>query len=204
MKHPSSREFYSYWNDKRGAARAPDRSEIEPGAVRGLLGDIFVLSYDATDGYPFRVAGTRVCALLGCDLKDRGFSTLFAAESRREIEDIITVVAEETLAAVAGITATAQAGSPAGLWRARRRPGPAGSVEAPGPWSGPCEGWASSTGWVIGRPRAAARMASTAPEEYPKTEALPPAATMSASRSSISRSTAYGKVSLLVPRPRRS
>ena len=115
MKHPSNREFYTYWNDKRGAARAPDRSEIEPGAVRGLLGDIFVLSYDATDGYPFRVAGTRVCALLGCDLKDRGFSTLFAPDSRRQIEDIITVVAEETLAAVAGITATAQDGSPAHL-----------------------------------------------------------------------------------------
>ncbi len=60
MKHPSNREFYTYWNDKRGAARAPDRSEIEPGAVRGLLGDIFVLSYDATGGFPFRVAGTRV------------------------------------------------------------------------------------------------------------------------------------------------
>ena len=115
MKHPSNREFYTYWNDKRGAARAPDRSEIEPGALRGLLGDIFVLSYDATGGYPFRVAGTRVCALLGRDLKDRGFSTLFAPDSRREIEDIITVVAEETLAAVAGITATAQDGSPAHL-----------------------------------------------------------------------------------------
>jgi hypothetical protein len=111
MKHPSSRAFFAYWDDKRGAARAPDRSEIEPGAVRGLLGDIFVLSYDGAAGYPFRVAGTRVCALLGCDLKDRSFSALFAPEARREIEDIIAVVAEEMLAAVAGITATSQDGS---------------------------------------------------------------------------------------------
>jgi hypothetical protein len=111
MKHPSSREFFAYWDGKRGDARAPDRSEIEPGAVRELLGDIFVLSYDAAAHYPFRVAGTRVCALLGCDLKDRSFSALFAAEGRREIEDIIAVVAEETLAAVAGITATSQDGS---------------------------------------------------------------------------------------------
>ncbi len=70
MKHPSSREFFAYWDAKRGDARAPDRSEIEPGAVRELLGDIFVLSYDNEAGYPFRVAGTRVCALLGRDLKD--------------------------------------------------------------------------------------------------------------------------------------
>jgi len=115
MKHPSNREFFAYWDDKRGGARAPDRSEIEPAAVRELLGDIFVLSYDAAAGYPFRVAGTRVCALLGRDLKDQGFSTLFAPEARREIDDIIAVVAEEMLTAVAGITATAQDGSPAHL-----------------------------------------------------------------------------------------
>jgi hypothetical protein len=115
MKHPSSREFYSYWDDKRGAARAPDRSEIEPAAVRELLGDIFVLSYDAAAGHPFRVAGTRVCALLGCDLKNRSFSALFAPDGRREIQEIIAVVAEEMLAAVAGITATAEDGSLAHL-----------------------------------------------------------------------------------------
>jgi hypothetical protein len=115
MKHPSNREFFAYWDEKRGDARAPDRSEIEPGAVRELLGDIFVLSYDGAAGHPFRVAGTRVCALLGRDLKDRSFSALFAPDARREIEDIIAVVAEEMLAAVAGITATAEDGSPAHL-----------------------------------------------------------------------------------------
>jgi hypothetical protein len=115
MKHPSTREFFAYWDERRGGARAPDRSEIEPGAVRELLGDIFVLSYDATVGHPFRVAGTRVCALLGCDLKDRSFSALFAPEARREIEDIITVVSEEMLVAVAGISATCEDGSAAHL-----------------------------------------------------------------------------------------
>ena len=115
MKHPSSREFYAYWDEKRGGARAPDRSEIEPGAVRDLLGDIFVLSCDSAAGYPFRVAGTRVCALLGRDLKDRSFSALFSGDSRREIEDIIACVAEEMLAAIAGITATSEDGTTAHL-----------------------------------------------------------------------------------------
>jgi hypothetical protein len=115
MKHPSSREFFAYWDEKRGSARAPDRSEIEPGAVRELLGDIFVLSYDAAAGYPFRVAGTRVCALLGCDQKGSSFSALFTPGSRREIEDILSIVAEEMLAAVAGITATSEDGSVAHL-----------------------------------------------------------------------------------------
>src|SRR5258708_13482673 len=111
MNHPSSREFFAYWNEKGGGARAPDRSEIEPGAVRELLGDIFVLSYDATAGYPVRVAGTRVCALAGCDLKDRSFSALFAPDARREIEDIIAAVAEEILPAAPAITPTSHESS---------------------------------------------------------------------------------------------
>jgi hypothetical protein len=115
MKHPSSREFFAYWDAKRGDARAPDRSEIEPGAVRELLGDIFVLSYDNEAGYPFRVAGTRVSALLGRDLKDASFSALFTEDNRREIEDIITYVCEEMLPAIAGITATSEGGAKAHL-----------------------------------------------------------------------------------------
>src|SRR5436190_1045923 len=96
MKHPSSREFYAYWDKARGDAPAPDRSEIEPGAVRELLGDVFVLSYDAGAGYPFRVAGTRVCALLGCDLKDRSFSALFDPLSRPAIPEAPSSRAAQT------------------------------------------------------------------------------------------------------------
>src|ERR1700760_3713043 len=115
MKHPSNRAFFAYWDDKRGSARAPDRSEIEPGAVRELLGDIFVLSYDGGVGYPFRVAGTRVCALLGGDLKNKSFSALFAPNARAEIEEIVAVVAEELLGAVVGLSATTQDGTQAHL-----------------------------------------------------------------------------------------
>jgi hypothetical protein len=115
MKHPSNRAFFAYWDEKRADARAPDRSEIEPEAVRDLLGDIFVLSYDSAAGFPFRVAGTRLSALLGRDLRDQSFSRLFVEDGRREIEDIITVVTEEMLAAVAGITATSDDGTPTHL-----------------------------------------------------------------------------------------
>lgn len=113
MKHPSTREFFAYWDTKRGTARAPDRCDFDPSAVRELLGDIFVLAYEAAGGFPFRVAGTRVCALAGCDLKDRSFTALFSEESRSEIDEIATVVAEETLGAIAGITAMRADNSPA-------------------------------------------------------------------------------------------
>jgi hypothetical protein len=115
MKHPSSREFFAYWDRVRGEASAPDRSDLQPGAVRALLGDIFVLSYDADSGHRFRVAGTRVCALLGRDLKAQSFSALFAPACRAEIDGIVAAVAEDTLPAIAGLRATSQGGRPTHL-----------------------------------------------------------------------------------------
>ncbi|KIZ42102.1 MULTISPECIES: PAS domain-containing protein [Rhodopseudomonas] len=114
MKHPSNRAFFAYWDDKRCGGAAPERSEIEPSEVRDLLADIFVLSYDA-DTYPFRVAGTRVCALLGRDLKGQGFAALFAPDSRSEVADILGIVAEDTLAVIAGIVAKTTRGDTVNL-----------------------------------------------------------------------------------------
>jgi hypothetical protein len=110
MKHPSNQQFFAYWNEKRGEGRAPDRSDFKPDAIRQLLGDIFVLACDEANRYPFRVAGTRICALLGRDLKDQSFPALFGPESRRDIEDIVTAVMEEMLPAIGGITATSAEG----------------------------------------------------------------------------------------------
>jgi hypothetical protein len=110
MKHPVSREFFTYWDSRRGEARAPERSDVDPSALRELLGDIFVLAYDDAASYPFRVAGTRICALFGRDVKDESFLALFGRPHRRDIAEIIAAVAEEMLPAVAGLTATSSRG----------------------------------------------------------------------------------------------
>ncbi len=110
MKHPVSREFFTYWASKRGEARAPERGDVDPSALRELLGDIFVLAYDDAATHPFRVAGTRVCALFGRDVKDQSFPALFAKQHRRDIAEIIAAVAEDVLPAVAGLTATSTDG----------------------------------------------------------------------------------------------
>ena len=42
MKHPSNRELFDYWNERRGERLAPERADIEPAAIRHVLGDTFV------------------------------------------------------------------------------------------------------------------------------------------------------------------
>src|SRR5438309_816162 len=89
MKHPSSQQFFACWDEVRGSEAAPARSAFEPGPVRHLLGDSFVLAYEHAGGFPFRVAGTRLCALLGSDVKGKPFDELWRRDSRKEVEDLI-------------------------------------------------------------------------------------------------------------------
>jgi hypothetical protein len=114
MKHPSSRAYFAYWDAQRSGAKAPDRSAFEPGAVRELLADSFVLACQRDAGLPFRVAGTRVCALLGRDLKGESFVSLFASP-RQPIADVVGVVIDELQPVVAGVSATVPDGSRAHL-----------------------------------------------------------------------------------------
>src|SRR3954454_9451040 len=44
MKHASIRELFAYWNLRRGARLAPDRSDIDPAVIRGVLADTFILA----------------------------------------------------------------------------------------------------------------------------------------------------------------
>lgn len=112
MKHPSTREFYDYWDRQRAAAPAPDRTALEPGPIRHLLGDTFVIGCDCGRQFPLRVAGTRICAMIGRDLKGEDFLDLWARASRRQIEDFLAIATEESLATVAGVTAFTDGLSP--------------------------------------------------------------------------------------------
>jgi len=115
MKHPSTRALFAYWNERRGNRPAPERADIEPAAIRHALGDTFMLAADFVNELRFRLAGTRVCALFCREIKGEAFPTLWSEESRKSIEELLTIVTNETLGAVAGLTGRAADGSEADL-----------------------------------------------------------------------------------------
>lgn len=107
MKHPFSRDLYAYWNERRGTRIMPDRADIEPGALRSMLGDSCVLSCDAAGVHLFRVAGTNLCALFGRELRGQTFCSIWAADSAPPIGDVLAIMAAETIGIVAGAVACA-------------------------------------------------------------------------------------------------
>jgi hypothetical protein len=82
MKHPSNRELFNYWNERRGERLAPERADIEPAAIRHVLGDTFVTEMSGSENHLFRIAGTRLCALFGRELKAESFLKLWSRTAR--------------------------------------------------------------------------------------------------------------------------
>ncbi|MCC6775239.1 MAG: PAS domain-containing protein [Hyphomicrobiales bacterium] len=112
MRHASIRELFAHWNERRGLRSAPERNEIEPSAIRRVLADTFILSYDTASRHPFRLAGTRVCALFGRDLKNEAFLDLWSPAGRVDLNALLAVVTGESVGVVAGASG-ASAGEPA-------------------------------------------------------------------------------------------
>src|SRR5579872_2609281 len=112
MKLPSSRELYDYWSRLRGARSAPERSEIDPAAIRGVLGDTFILEVNPLAGYPFRVAGVRTSSLFQRELRGQSFLKIWDASSCGEVADLLALVTDDASPVVGGALAKASGFQP--------------------------------------------------------------------------------------------
>jgi len=101
MKHTTSHELFQYWDRMRGADPAPSRSDIEPSDIRRILADTFILEVAGRENYSVRLAGTRVCATHGREIKGTNFLDLFVPEDRHAVATLCAAVAEDGAASVA-------------------------------------------------------------------------------------------------------
>jgi hypothetical protein len=103
MKVASTKIVFDYWDGLRGQRAAPERAEIEPGAMRHALADAFMLENDA-GRLTFRLAGSRLCALAGRDLKGQPLSSLWATPAlASDMERLGRSVMDESAGAIAGL-----------------------------------------------------------------------------------------------------
>lgn len=85
MKQDGSIQLFHYWDRLRNGRRAPKRTEIEPSDIKSLLADTFILEEDGRKEAVFRLAGTRLCATYGRELKGFSFPSLWKEKDQRLI-----------------------------------------------------------------------------------------------------------------------
>lgn len=110
MKHQATRDLYSYWQHLRHGRAAPERSEIEPADIRHLLGNTFILEVVSTTEYRYRLAGTRLCALYGREMKGKDFNSFWTPKDRDAVLTMLNAICEDAAATVVGVEATTDHG----------------------------------------------------------------------------------------------
>jgi hypothetical protein len=107
MRQRVTKDLYAYWDGLRGARSAPDRSDINPAAIRHVLADTFIIEIDRECAFPIRLCGTRINALWLGDQKGRSFVDLWRASDQRAVAAAILTVIDGVSPIVAGVCARA-------------------------------------------------------------------------------------------------
>ena len=107
MKHFVNQDLHSYWDALRAGRTAPERSEIDPAAIRHVLAYTFVLGVSGSPlsgrrDVSFRLCGTRVNALFGRDLKGSDFSSIWDPGDAGGAETLLDVALDDRAAVVGG------------------------------------------------------------------------------------------------------
>ncbi|RWG53765.1 MAG: PAS domain-containing protein [Mesorhizobium sp.] len=89
MNQNGSIALFQYWNRLRDGRPAPKRSEVEPADIKTLLADTFILERDTRGEAVFRLAGTRLCAYYGRELKGFSFPSLWREKDQRLMSRLI-------------------------------------------------------------------------------------------------------------------
>ncbi|TGQ72852.1 MAG: PAS domain-containing protein [Mesorhizobium sp.] len=89
MNQNGSITLFHYWNRLRDGRPAPKRSEVEPADIKSLLADTFILERDTRGQAVFRLAGTRLCACYGRELKGFSFPSLWREKDQRLVSKLI-------------------------------------------------------------------------------------------------------------------
>ena len=89
MNQNGSTTLFQDWNRLRDGRPAPKRSEVEPADIKSLLADTFILERDTRGQAVFRLAGTRLCACYGRELKGFSFPSLWREKDQRLVSRLI-------------------------------------------------------------------------------------------------------------------
>ena len=86
MRHKTTQLVLDYFNLVRDGETAPLRADIQPQALKSVLPDVFILETNRAGGFDFRLAGTRVCAILGQEGRGTDILSYFAPPQRHKMK----------------------------------------------------------------------------------------------------------------------
>jgi hypothetical protein len=94
---PVSSELHRYWRALKSRRAAPERNDVEPGAIRSILADTFMLEFDEGAGFPLRISGSKANALFMRELRGLPFLELWREEDWETVHSALRSAADESV-----------------------------------------------------------------------------------------------------------
>lgn len=88
-------DLLRYWESLRAGRIAPARSEIDPRQIKSALQHTFILEFDPIGGIRFRLAGEKVCAVMGMELRGMPAYSLIDISDRQEFERTLHAMTQQ-------------------------------------------------------------------------------------------------------------
>lgn len=110
MRHKTTEAVFSYFNHLRADRDAPLRTEIDPNVLKAELPDLFIMEKGRDGNVTFRLAGTRVCIILGQELRGRAFADIWDDEVRHKMRLAADAVIANRNALEVAVTGTDEDG----------------------------------------------------------------------------------------------
>lgn len=100
----------SYWDRLRAGRVAPYRAEIDPRQFEGALENTFIVEKLAPDTMRVRLAGMRICEMMGMEVRGMEPGALVDARDRVRFERLLNVVMSEPAVVEVRLAAPNRAG----------------------------------------------------------------------------------------------
>lgn len=89
------RQIEAYWESLRNGRIVPDRADVDPRGLSGVLRHTFLVEKIAPGLARFRLTGRQVSQLMGIDLQGMPLSALFLPETRATLAEALSAVFDE-------------------------------------------------------------------------------------------------------------
>ncbi len=113
MKNKTSQTLFAYWNEIRGPRVAPNRFEIEPASISSILAETFILEHNHNATFRYRLAGTRICEMFGCEFRDKDVHTMWSPDDAETFIRLLQHVTSEAAVGVVSFEGATQDGQSA-------------------------------------------------------------------------------------------
>lgn len=106
MKHKTISALFDYWNAKRAGRPAPMRSEINPGEIRSILPNVFILERESDTSFRFRLAGTGLCSIYGMEFRNHNLLSMWQEDCLDTLRNALDEVTRNAAVSVVEYTAS--------------------------------------------------------------------------------------------------